>query len=181
MKKRLLALVLTAAAALTLLSGCSLFAVGGDGESGSDGSSTVKITDSFTFEDPADLEFDARYVLRYDENSAMVSGQAAYGMLAYYVILYAKEEQPVGRYEFYVCDTAENLSRWLEDEQYSMGGRTVETVEADAAVMQTAATQDGIDELEGQILLCEAAGIIREATVSAYADFVVSSGAALVG
>lgn len=181
MKKKLLSLVLTAAIAVTLLTGCSLFTSGNGNDSNSSEFPAVEITDSFSFTNPADVEFDARYVLYFDENSTVVSGQAdEYGMLAYYVILYAKEEQPVARYEFYVCDTAENAESWLADENYTTSGREVKIVDTDATVMQSLTTADGIEELEAQIMLCEAAGIISEATVSAYADFTVTTGATLI-
>lgn len=181
MMKKLLSLVLTAALAATLLTGCSLFASSDDNGSTSSEFPSVEITDSFSFENPSDLDFDARYVLYFDENSTIVSAQAdEYGMLAYYVILYAKEEQPVGRYEFYVCDTAENVESWLADENYTTSGREVKIVDADATVMQSLTTADGIEELEAQIILCETAGIISEATVSAYADFTVTTGATLI-
>lgn len=181
MKKKILFVVLAAAMTAMLLTGCSLIATGNGDDGNSSDFPAVEITDSFSFENPSDLDFDARYVLYFDENSNSVSAQAdEYGMLAYYVILYAKEEQPVGRYEFYVCDTAENAENWLADEIYTTSGREVKIVDDDATVMQSLTTADGIEELEAQIILCETAGIISEATVSAYVDFTVTTGATLI-
>lgn len=178
MKKKLLSLILTAAMTATLLTGCSLFASGGGNNSKSSQFPAVKITDSFSFENPSDLDFDARYVLYFDENSSVVSSRVAdYGMLAYYVILYAKEDKPLARYEIYVCDTAENQEKWLSEGDYSTSGRVTEILDADATVMQS---YSDADTLEADILLCETVGIISEGTVSAYADFTASVGATLI-
>lgn len=179
MKKRVLSLVLAAAVAITALAGCSLVADKSDDGASSD-FPPVKITDAYSYENPAGLDFDARYVMCFDENSSVVAGQAQYGMLAYYTVLYAKEEQPVARCEFYVCDTAEHAESWMADANYTTAGREVKIVDADATVMQSLTTADGIEELEAQIIMCETAGIISEGTVSAYVDFNVSTGATLI-
>lgn len=186
MKKKLLSLILVAAMTVTLLTGCSLFVSNSgndDATNSSEDSETskfpaVKITDSFSFENPSDLDFDARFVLYFDENSSVVSTRVDnYGMQAYYVILYAKEDQPLARYEIYVCDTAENQAKWLAEGDYSTSGRVVEILKADATVMQS---YSNAETLEADILLCQTVGLINEGTVSAYADFTISAGGTLM-
>ena len=111
MNKKFWCIALAAVLAVSLLAGCSLFASNSDGgNGGSSGSSgAVKMTDGFTFEDPADLDFDTRYVVHCDETSTFISNMdASFGIIASYSILYAKDDAPVAGYEFYICDSEEH-------------------------------------------------------------------------
>lgn len=126
----------------------------------------VKITENYTFEDPTDIEFDKRYVITCDESSPMVAAAASYGMSATYTILYAKEDAPVAQYDFMVVDTKENAKAVID--LYASQGTTLKTLDEDATVLW--ASSDG-DTVEGSIVAMLSAGMISEATVSAYVEF----------
>ena len=84
---------------------------------------SLQMTDSYTFEDPAELDFDTRHVLYCDENTKMISQvPAEYGVKAGYSIIYAKDNAPVADYEFFVCDSADEL-RAVEAEAARRGLR----------------------------------------------------------
>lgn len=165
MKKNLLS-VLTLAAAM-LLAGCSLFASGEGGEGGSGSTGGVKMTDSYTFEDPADLDFDTRYVLCCDENTQMISSVPdEYGVTASYSVIYAKDDAPVADYEFFVCDSAEHAQATAD--MYASQGMTLTAAESDPCVIYSAT--DG-DTFEANLVTYQSYGVISEATVSAYVTF----------
>ena len=176
MMKKFLRTALLAAAVLSLVSGCSLFASGGGDEDASGSTGGVKMTDSYTFEDPADLAFDTRYVLHCDENSTFVSNAASYGVVGTYSILYEKDGAPAGDYEFFICDTAEHTQGVID--LYAAQGTTLNAAEEDPCVVY--AFTDG-DTLEASIAMMQGVGAIKDATVAAYADFMKgNTGAALV-
>ena len=126
----------------------------------------VKITENYTFEDPTDIEFDKRYVITCDESSPMVAAAASYGMSATYTIIYAKEDAPVAQYDFMVVDTEEHAQGVID--LYASQGTTLKTLDEDATVLW--ASSDG-DTVEGSIVAMLSAGMISEATVSAYVEF----------
>lgn len=126
----------------------------------------VKITENYTFEDPTDIEFDKRYVITCDETSPMVASAASYGMSATYTILYAKEDAPVAQYDFMVVDTEEHAQGVID--LYASQGTALKTLDDDATVVY--ASSDG-DTVEGSIVAMLSAGMISEATVSAYVEF----------
>ena len=126
----------------------------------------VKISENYTFEDPTDIEFDKRYVITCDETSPMVASAASYGMSATYTILYAKEDAPVAQYDFMVVDTEEHAQGVID--LYASQGTTLKTLDEDATVLW--ASSDG-DTVEGSIVAMLSAGMISEATVSAYVEF----------
>lgn len=169
MKKKILsAAVLTLTVSL-LLSGCSLFAAPGDSDGSKNGGSSdaVKMTDSYTFEDPAELDFDTRYVLYCDENTKMISqAPAEYGVKAGYSIIYAKDNAPVADYEFFVCDSAEHAQAAAD--LYASQGQSLTAAEGDPCVLYSFA---GADTFEASLVTFQSYGIISEATVSAYVEF----------
>lgn len=171
MKKNFLRAMLLTLAAVFLLSGCSLFASGG-GDSGKGGSSgAIKMTDSYSFEDPADLDFDTRYVLHCDENTAIISSvPAEYGILASYSVIYAKEDAPAADYEFFICDSEEHAQAAAD--MYASQGQTLTAAESDPCVLYS--TTDG-DTFEANIITFQSYGMIDEATVSAYVTFMQTS------
>lgn len=172
MKKNLLHMILLGLMIAALLSGCSLFASSDGGDSGSGGSSgAVKMTDSYSFEDPADLDFDTRYVLCCDENSQMISSvPAEYGIRASYSIIYAKDDAPVSGYEFYVCDSEEHARATVD--LYASQGMSLTAAENDPCVLYS--TTDG-DTLEANLVTFQSYGMIDETTVSAYVAFMQTS------
>lgn len=165
-----------------VLSGCSLFTsdnktetnapastaadTAGSTEAGS-GNAPVKISDKFTFEDPADLTFETRYALYCDKNSSVVSTAASYGVKAMYSIMYADgEDIPVGYYEFIICDTPENAKAVID--LYTTFGTALSVAEEDPCVLYSFAAADSA---EAMIISLQASGIISEATASAYIEY----------
>lgn len=169
MKKRLMLLAL---AAIMLLCGCSLVATKDAGSADADKSAdaanaAVVITDKYSFENPADLDFDARYVVYCDQNSAMIAAlPAEYGVQGSFSILFGKEDAPLGDYEFYICDTAEHAQA-LKD-LYATTGTTLNLVEEDGRVLY--GYSDG-DTVEASIIVMQSYGMVEETTLSAYVEF----------
>ena len=165
MKKN--ALLTLALAAALLLSGCSLFASGDGGKDGSGGSTgAVKMTDSYTFEDPADLDFDTRYVLHCDESSSLISTAAPdFGLKENYSILYAKDNAPVASYDFFICDSEEHTQTTVD--MYASMGQTLTATESDPCVVYTSSDSD---TLEATLITMQAAGVLKDTTASAYMD-----------
>ncbi len=133
----------------------------------------VKITGNYTFEDPADLEFDTRYVLYMGPTSEMVSVSADKGQIAQYTIIYAKEDRAMAEYTLYVCDSAESAAAMLSEmEGYGM---PVDLVAEDNTVIWSFS-----DEyvLEANIGIYQMAEMISETTASAYAQMYVTAYAA---
>ena len=79
--KKMLCIMLSLIMVLGLLSGCdSLFTSGDEGGAAGGSNGDIKMTDKYTFTDPTDLTFETRYALYCDENSAVVSTAASYGV-----------------------------------------------------------------------------------------------------
>ncbi|MDE6167140.1 MAG: hypothetical protein K2G28_01620, partial [Acetatifactor sp.] len=156
------------ALAISLLTGCSLFATPSGDDAGNGGSSgAVKMTDSYTYEDPEDLDFDTRYVIKCDENTAMIAQiPAEYGVKASYSIIYARDDAPVADYEFFVCDSAEHAAAAAA--LYASQGQALQEAENDPCVLY--AYSDG-DTMEATLVTFQSYGMISEATVSAYVSF----------
>ena len=172
MMKKFLRTALLAALVFSLAAGCSLFASGDGKDGGAGGSSgAVKMTGSYTFEDPADLDFDTRYVLHCDENSAMVSSiPAEYGITDSYSIVYAKDDAPVMDYEFFVCDSAEHAQAAAD--LYASQGQSLTAAEGDPCVLYSSTDAD---TFEANLVTFQSYGMISEATVSAYVTFMQSN------
>lgn len=169
--KKMLCVILSLVMVMALMSGCdALFASGGNEGGNEGGNDPVKLTENYTFEDPTDIEFDKRYVIYAGEGSAMVSSAEAYGMIAAYSIVYAKEDAPVCSYDFMICDTAENAQKVIE--LYAASGSTLTAVEEDPSIVY--AQSDG-ETLEAGIMVYQSYGMIQEATVSAYVEFYATS------
>lgn len=167
MKKKLLCAVLAAGLMASVLSGCSLFSTGEAGGDKEGSSGAIEMTDNYTFEDPADLEYAKRYVLYCDENSQAVATAKDYGVTAMYSILYADEnDQPLGDYEFMVCDTEENAQAVME--LYANFGTPLTVDENDPTVLFS--TMDG-DTFTATLAMLQSQGVISEATVSAYVAY----------
>ena len=167
MTKKILSAILVFTMMAAMLSGCGLFTSGGNegGPSGSAGD--IKMTDSYTFKDPAGLEYETRYVLYCDENSSFVSTAASYGMQAMYSIMYADgKDAPVGYYEFMICDTPENAQAVIE--LYTSFGSSVSASEEDPCIVYSSTDADSV---EAMLISFQSMGVISEATVSAYMEY----------
>ncbi len=170
MTKKVLRTVLLTAMVLSLVSGCSLFASsdgGGDKESGGSGTEPVKFTDKFTFENPADLDFDTRYVIHCGENSTVVSNiPEEYGITDQYIIVFAKDDVLVGNYEYYVCATEEHGQKVLDF--LTAQGYSVSPEEADPAVLGGFSDKD---TMEAALISMQSMGVMSETTASAYVEY----------
>lgn len=180
MMKKFLRTVLLAAAMLSLMSGCSLFATNtNDGGSGGSGGSSggVKMTDSYTFEDPSGLDFDTRYVLLADESSQLIStADPSYGLVSSYSIIYAKEDAPVAGYDFFVCDSEEHTQTTVD--LYAAMGQALTATETDPCVVYTSSDSD---TLEAAMIAMQSYGLLKDTTVSAYVELMqAQSGSKLV-
>lgn len=173
MKKKLLGIVLTAGLMVSALSGCSLFTTDTAEASSetADPSLAISMTEHYTFENPEDLEFATRYVIYYDENSAMISSGSQYGLTAAYTIAYAdSEDAPVGQYDFFICDTAEHAQEVID--LYAAQGTTVTQTEEDPTVLYS--VTDG-DTLEGTLTMYQSMGVLKDTSVSAYVQYFASN------
>lgn len=165
--KKILCTILAIAMTAALLSGCDLFTSGSGDKDHSGSKGEIKMTDKYTFTDPADIEFEKRYVIYADENSPMVSAAADYGMKAMYSIVYADaDDAPVGSYDFMVVDTAEHAKAVID--LYASQGSTLNAKEEDPCVLY--GFTDG-EALEGALVMYQSFGMITETTVSSYVEF----------
>ena len=166
--KKMLCIMLSLIMVLGLLSGCdSLFTSGDEGGAAGGSTDDIKMTDKYTFTDPADLTFETRYALYCDENSSVVSTAASYGVKAMYSIMYADgEDVPVGYYEFMICDTPENAKAVID--LYTSFGTALSVAEEDPCVLYSFAAADSV---EAMMIAFQAGGMISEATASAYIEY----------
>lgn len=167
--KRILCAILAIAMTAALLGGCSLFADesnNNDGEK-SDGSSRdpVQITDSYTYEDPADLDFDGRYVIYCDETTSGVAFYADAGMKAIYIVIYGKEDKTLRHLTIEVYDTAENAKAAADS--YNEWDYGAVIADADPTVLYY--LQEG-DELEAEIMSYIAFDMMTDDSFESYVD-----------
>lgn len=82
MKKRLISMIMCVMAGVLLL-GCSSGKDGGEQEGSEeqtiDKDFSIQMTDSYTFTDPQDIDFDERFVLVGDENCKLLSDMSKMG------------------------------------------------------------------------------------------------------
>ncbi len=170
--KKLLCAILTIAMTAALLSGCSLFS-SGDGDDSNSGSSTdpVKMTDSYTFTDPSDIEFEKRYVVRIDETSGLIQQLYSEELKGIYGVFYADaNDGPVVGYEFMICTSPESVQEITN--RFASGGLTLIATEEDPLVLYYITDADG---LEANMVSYVASGLASEAVVSAYAEAYAST------
>lgn len=128
--------------------------------------SKVKLSDTFTHEDPADIEFEKRYIL-YSAQSPEILGlyKDSYGveLLEEFFILYGdKDDVPVRSYNYYICATEEDAANLMNQMKEYGGNATVE-----GSVVISIADKD---ELKETIDYFIALGVMDEGTASAYAQ-----------
>ena len=65
----------------------------------------IPLSDDYTFTDPTDLDFDTRYVYAGYEGCKLLSDMKNFGYeaTAMYEILYTKDGEFVGEYQYFVC------------------------------------------------------------------------------
>ena len=130
---------------------------------------SVKITDTFSAEDPEGVTYETRHVYAGDKNCVMIQNMAlqGYNASAMYVILYENEGKAVGEYQIFVCDTEDDANKLKAF--YSAAGQNL--------------TQDGVvlymfsdaDMVQSTITMYVALGALSEETVNAYLTFVSTS------
>lgn len=130
----------------------------------------VPITDKYTFTDPAELDYDARYVLYMGPSNQSIQMSASSGLVSMFMVLYAKEEKPLGSYTFYVCDTAASAQANAEGMKAS-NNTVLEAVEGDDTVMFS--YTDG-ESMEFVLSSIKDAGVIPDTNASSFADYYVN-------
>ena len=177
--KKITSLTLVLLMCVAMLAGC-----GSSNDKSSDGSNpgtmptseAIKISDKYTFEDPADLDFDTRYVLHVGPESPMVVSGASMGLAGMYTILYAKDDIGVKEYSFTIYDSEESAQTFY-DQMTSAGLKVSEPLAEDGTL--TLDINDA-DTLATNIDIYYMEQMIPESTVSAYVDWFVKTYAAEV-
>lgn len=169
MKKRILAMLMCIAMGCALLTGCG--SKGGDSGKKNDTAEiekdfSLKITDSYTFTDPQDLDFNERYVLTGDESCKLLSDMKNfdYTATAVYQIIYGKDGEAAGEYDFFVTPDEESAAELAAF--YSSQGQEI-TQEGNIIYSYV----DG-DTLQAKIITFAGQNTISEETVKAYAEMV---------
>lgn len=127
--------------------------------------SSIVMSDSFTFSDPTDLDFDARYVYFGDETSTVISNMAAagYKALKMFEVLYTKEGKVAGEYQFFVC-ADEEAAKAVAD-FYKLQGMTLEQSGAVVYMFNNA------DTVEALIMTYAGMGMLADEKVETYLAF----------
>ncbi len=129
----------------------------------------VQITDAYTFTDPADLDFDARYVLYMGPENPAVQMAADSGLTAQYMIIYAKEETVLASYNLSVYETAEAAKAYAEG-MAETNGTTVNPAEGDDTVMYT---YSDAAAMELVLTSLKEAGLFSDTNASSFVQFQV--------
>lgn len=140
-------------------------------------SGPVQITEAYAFADPADLDFDARYVLYLGPENQAVAMSASSGLAEQYMILYAKEEKILASYNLSIYDTAESAQTAAE--AMAATGTAMAPAEEDGAVIYS--LSDGA-AMELVMASLSEAGLLPDTNASSFANFQVEmNGAVLLG
>ena len=129
---------------------------------------SLQMTDTYTFNDPQDIDFDQRYVLVGDENSKLLSdmGNMGYQVSKMYDIVYVNGGSPAAEYQYFV--TPDEASATDLAQFYTSQGPKI-TQEGNVLY----ATVDG-DTLEGSIISLVGTGAISDETPEAYIEMMKS-------
>lgn len=103
-------------ASMLLLTGCSSF-TNNPKEEDTPKDTSVKITETFSHEDPKDLDFDKRVVLKVPEESPYftdLKDQQNIDLKEMYKVFYGKENKTVAMYEYIVCKDEKNANDYKE-------------------------------------------------------------------
>lgn len=140
-------------------------------------SGPIQITEAYAFTDPADLDFDARYVLYLGPENQAVAMGASSGLSEQYIILYAKEEKALASYNLSIYDTAESAQAAAE--AMAATGTTMTPAEEDGTVIYSCS--DGA-AMELVMASLSEAGLLPDTNASSFANFQVEmNGAVLLG
>lgn len=129
---------------------------------------SIQMTDSYTFSDPEDLEFDQRFVLTGDESSKLLSDMSNMGYAAseIYLILYAQDGMAVGEYQYFV--TPDEASATALAEFYTSQGQQVTQTDNVLYAYSEA------DIIQASITTFASMGTISDETPEAYIEMMES-------
>ncbi len=129
---------------------------------------SLQMTDSYTFTDPQELDFDQRLVLEGDENCKLLSDMANMGYKAtnIYLIMYAKDGLAVGEYQYFVTPD-ETSAKELAD-FYSSQGQQI-TQEGNILYAYSEA-----DIIQATITTFASMGTLPDETPEAYVEMMKS-------
>ncbi|XCP83880.1 hypothetical protein ABXS75_12460 [Roseburia hominis] len=129
---------------------------------------SIEMTDSFTYKDPEDLDFNQRYVLVGDESCKLLSDMKGFGYTAtkVYDIMYGKDGKPVAEYNYFIAPDETSAADLAEF--YSSQGQNV--MQEGTIVY---AVSEG-DTVEAAIAAFAAGGTLSEETLEAYVEMMKS-------
>ena len=129
----------------------------------------IVMTDTYTFTDPEDLDFDTRYVYMGDSTCKLLTDMLNFDFhgIAMYEILYSKDGEAVGEYQLFVMEDETNAQALSEF--YASQGQNL-TVEENRAYIYS----DG-DVLKGTLAMLKGAGLISSEDPETYARFIADS------
>ena len=174
MKKKIVAMLLCVFA-VSVFGGCGLF-TSEDSDTAENETQqqekqedfSIPMTDTYTFTDPEDLEFDTRYVLTGDASSKLLSDMTNFGFTVsnMYDIVYALDGKPVREYQYFVCPDEASASDLAE--YYTSQGQQVTL---DGQVLYAVVSGD---QVEAMISMHSSLGSMSGDTVEDYVDFMES-------
>ena len=125
----------------------------------------IQMNDDYTFEDPTDLDFDTRYVYVGYESCKLLTDMKNFGYTAtaMYEILYTKDGEVAGEYQYFVCEdetAAADLMSFFEGQG--------QTVTQDGSVLYSF---NDADTLLALIMTFEGMGSLPDETPESYLKF----------
>ncbi len=129
----------------------------------------IEMTDTFTFTDPADLDFDTRYVFMGDSTCKLLTDMLNYDFhgTALYEILYVKDGEGVGEYQYFVMEDEES-AKGLAD-FYGAQGQNVTQEENRVYTFSDA------DLLKSTLMMLSGANMIRDEEPETYVRYIADS------
>ncbi len=129
---------------------------------------SIQMTDSYTFSDPEDLEFNQRFVLVGDESCKLLSDMSNMGYTAskIYLILYAQDGAAVGEYQYFV--TPDEVSAAELADFYTSQGQQITQAENVIYAYSEA------DKIQATIVTFASMDTISDETPEAYIEMMKS-------
>lgn len=129
---------------------------------------SIQMTDSYTFTDPEDLDFDQRFVLTGDESCKLLSDMSNMGYAAsnIYLILYAQDGTAVGEYQYFVTSDEESAAE-LAQFYTSQGQQITQTENVIYAYSEA-------DTIQAAIIAFASMDTISDETPEAYIEMMKS-------
>lgn len=129
---------------------------------------SIQMTDSYTYKDPEDLDFDQRFVLVGDESCKLLSDMSNMGYTAsnIYLVLYVQDGTAVGEYQYFV--TPDEASAAALAEFYTSQGQQI-TQEQNVIHIYSDA-----DTIQAAIITFASMDTISDETPEAYIEMMKS-------